>query len=179
MLDHESVALNNEFLGDEFMPLMDRKGNAIFGVKIKILRFLFKLISESTRQLRRLQSHHSFKSFMLEHSKSYPDFSEYKKRFGIFKENMKKVQFLRETERGSGKYGATKFADLTEEEFKERHLGLYTKQYDPVLNEFDSDLPPADIPDVALPESFDWRTKGAVTPVKNQGKNYENLEFQN
>jgi len=148
-LDHESVALNDELLGDEFMPLMDRK--------------------ESTRQLRRLQSHHSFKSFMQEHSKRYPDYSEYKKRFGIFKENMKKVQFLRETERGSGKYGATKFADLTEEEFKERHLGLYTKQYDPVLNEFDSDLPPADIPNVALPESFDWRTKGAVTPVKNQG----------
>ena len=93
---------------------------------------------------------------MQEHSKRYPDYSEYKKRFGIFKENMKKVQFLRETERGSGKYGATKFADLTEEEFKERHLGLYTKQYDPVLNEFDSDLPPADIPSVALPESFDW-----------------------
>merc|ERR1712115_38678 len=36
MLDHESVALNNEFLGDEFMPLVDRKGNAIFGVKIEI-----------------------------------------------------------------------------------------------------------------------------------------------
>ena len=35
-LDHESVALNDELLGDEFMPLMDRKGNAIFGVKIKI-----------------------------------------------------------------------------------------------------------------------------------------------
>ena len=34
-LDHESVALNDELLGDEFMPLMDRKGNAIFGVKIK------------------------------------------------------------------------------------------------------------------------------------------------
>ena len=29
--------------------------------------------------------------------------------------------------RGTGVYGGTKFADLTAEEFKERHLGLYTK----------------------------------------------------
>ena len=30
MLNHESVALNDESLGDEFMPLMDRKGNLNF-----------------------------------------------------------------------------------------------------------------------------------------------------
>ena len=121
------------------------------------------------RDLKKLQSHHSFKDFMRAHGKTYVDFEEYQKRFGIFKENMVKVQFLRETERATGVYGATKFADLTAEEFKERHLGLYPPVYDPVNNVYDSDLPDAEIPEIDLPKEFDWRQKGAVTPVKNQG----------
>ena len=125
--------------------------------------------AESTRDLKRLQSHHSFKAFMQAHGKDYADFAEYQLRFAIFKENMVKVQFLRETERGTGKYGATKFADLTQEEFKERHLGLYPARYNPVRNAFDSQLPDAEIPEIALPKEFDWRAQGAVTPVKNQG----------
>ena len=90
---------------------------------------------------------------------------------------MKKVQFLRETERGSAQYGPTKFSDLTEEEFKERHLGFYPPKYDPVMNVFESDLEEAEIPeDVELPDAFDWRTLGAVTPVKNQGKYLPNFK---
>lgn len=125
--------------------------------------------AESARDLKRLQSHHSFKQFMRAHNREYADFEQYQKRYTIFKENMLKVQFLKETERGTGTYGATKFADLTAEEFKEQHLGFYPKAYNPVDNVFHSDLPQAQIPNVDLPKEFDWRTKGAVTPVKNQG----------
>ncbi len=76
---------------------------------------------------------------------------------------MKKVQFLRETERGTGKYGASPFADLSEAEFRAQKLGLLKPN--PV-----SDLPKAEIPDVKLPAEFDWRHFNAVTPVKNQGE---------
>ena len=74
--------------------------------------------SESHRELKMLQSHHSFKSFVIKHKRNYENLEEYQKRFGIFKENMKKVQFLRETEKGSAEYGPTQFSDLTEQEFK-------------------------------------------------------------
>jgi hypothetical protein len=37
------------------------------------------------------------------HNKNYSDKDEYKRRFAIFKENMRKVQFLRVDERGTAR----------------------------------------------------------------------------
>ncbi len=34
---------------------------------------------------------------------NYTDHDEYKRRYAIFRENMKKIQFLRETERGTAR----------------------------------------------------------------------------
>ena len=83
---------------------------------------------------------------------------------------MKKVQLLRDTEQGTGEYGPTMFSDLTEEEFIEQNLGFYPPKYNPVSNAYESELLEAEHNDVEIPESFDWRDHGAVTPVKNQGK---------
>jgi len=55
-----------------------------------------------------------------------------------------------------------KFADMTAEEFK-KMLG-----YKPDLKQQDEAPPLFDTID--LPKSVDWRAKGAVTPVKNQGQ---------
>jgi len=119
---------------------------------------------ESRRSLKRLQSRSNFKKFMKKHGKRYANKREYHYRFGIFQENMKKVQFLRETELGTGVYGNSPLADLTEEEFKRDYLG-----YKPELKDPDVHWPNATIPNVPLPKSFDWRKHGAVTEVKNQG----------
>merc|ERR1711970_1030967 len=119
---------------------------------------------ESKKQLKELQSIGNFHAFMTEHNKSYPDREEFKRRYAIFRDNMKKVQFLRETELGTGEYGATALADLTETEFKQNHLGWKKQRDDP-----DVHWPAAEIPDVALPKEHDWRSLNAVTPVKNQG----------
>ncbi|XP_066986008.1 cathepsin L-like isoform X4 [Macrobrachium rosenbergii] len=105
----------------------------------------------------------AFKTFMKEHSKVYADHAEFKRRFNIFRQNMKKVYILQQNERGTAKYGATKFADLTELEFR-RILGL-RRDMKPEVSKMVS----AEIPDIDLPVEFDWREKGVVTPVKNQG----------
>jgi len=119
---------------------------------------------ESLRKLSEMQSLDHFHQFMNVHNKVYKTREEYKKRYGIFRANMKKVQFLQDTELGTGTYGATRMSDLTEQEFKEQHLGLNLNKDDPDIH-----WPAADIPEVDLPREFDWREQGAVTPVKNQG----------
>ena len=120
---------------------------------------------ESKQALKELQHHSNFKAFVQTHGKNYANEKEYGRRYKIFKQNMKKVQFLRETERGTGQYGVTPFADMTEKEFRTQKLGL--KQN---LAKDAPDWPEADIPDVSLPKSIDWRKMNAVTPVKNQGQ---------
>ncbi|XP_045131989.1 cathepsin L-like isoform X8 [Portunus trituberculatus] len=105
-----------------------------------------------------------FKSFMKQHNKSYKNKAEFKKRFKIFHQNMKKVHILQQNERGTAKYGPTKFADLTEREFR-KMLG-----FQPHMKPATSSMEPAVIPeDLEAPVSFDWRKHGVVTPVKNQG----------
>jgi len=121
---------------------------------------------EITKMKKKLHLHSlgAFHDFMNTHNKTYETKHEYKHRYRTFKKNMKKVYELQASELGSAVYGATHLADLTEEEFKRDYLGFNKLADDPDIH-----WPPADIPDIPLPESFDWREHGAVTKVKNQG----------
>ena len=85
------------------------------------------------------------------------------KRYDIFKSNMKRARKIQMKEKGSAKYGATEFADMTEEEFRKTHL---TPVWDQSYNKF---LQQAEIPTEGdAPDAWDWREHGAVTEVKNQ-----------
>ena len=110
-----------------------------------------------------LQSLSAFHSFMRAHNKTYRDQAEYKRRYRVFRSNMALVERLQAEERGSAVYGATHLADLSPEEFRAQHLGYSKLRDDP-----DVHWPQADIPDIPLPESHDWREHGAVSEVKNQ-----------
>ncbi|XP_066259509.1 uncharacterized protein [Euwallacea similis] len=106
----------------------------------------------------------AFGSFVKKFNKTYKSKEEYKYRLKVFGDNVNKIARLNEMEIGTAEYGITQFADLTEEEFSKSH------GYRPDLRT-DNELPfsQASIPDiVAIPKEFDWRTKGAVTEVKNQ-----------
>jgi hypothetical protein len=54
-----------------------------------------------------------FNDFINKYNKRYKNQAVYKRRFHIYRANMKKVELLQETEQGTAVYGATQFADLT------------------------------------------------------------------
>lgn len=106
-----------------------------------------------------------FEEFKLKFNRNYGDSLEHDMRFRIFKQNLFQIHQLNRFELGTAEYGLTEFADLTFDEYKMR-TGLRMRD-DVETNEIGNPL--ADIPNIELPESFDWRDKGAVTSVKNQG----------
>jgi len=93
----------------------------------------------------------------------YSTKSEYDKRFEIFKTNMDKI-----TEHNKGDHswrmGITQFSDMTPEEFKS-YVSCGSLKHKPSKTIFDA---PKD--SNATAGSVDWVSKGAVTPVKNQGQ---------
>ncbi|KAI6673070.1 hypothetical protein NL676_000976 [Syzygium grande] len=101
--------------------------------------------------------------WMARYGRVYKNIEERQSRFEIFKSN---VQWIESFNRASGKpykLGVNQFADLTNEEFKAR-------------NRFKSRMCSTEAASfkyenvTTVPSSMDWRKKGAVTPVKNQGQ---------
>lgn len=109
----------------------------------------------------------SFTEFMSTFGKVYDSDDEHNRRYWIFLNNMAKWNLLNLQEQGSAQYGPTQFADLTVEEFRQLYLSPIT---DKDMWYFEHDLVEAE--DIAGPmaASVDWRKKGVVTPVKNQGQ---------
>jgi len=102
-----------------------------------------------------------FVSFVEQFDKSYSH-EEFFNRYRVFKGW---VDFVREHNAGNHTWtaGVNQFSDLTTEEFRVQYLsGLIVP-----TGERDSTIV---LPDVNAPNDIDWRGKGAVTPVKNQGQ---------
>lgn len=110
------------------------------------------------------QSH--FNQFKLNHGRNYKDTEEETMRFQIFRNNLYLIRQLNKFEQGTAVYGVTEFADLTQIEYFHR-TGLLKRK-----DEFDNEIqnPLAEIPNIKLPKSHDWRDFDAITEVKNQGK---------
>eukprot|EP01018_Ginkgo_biloba_P020496 Gb_02025 [translate_table: standard] len=105
-----------------------------------------------------------FHKFMIEHEKFYLSAEEYSHRLGIFRKNLMRAienQALDPT----AVHGITPFSDLTEEEFESRYTGLLNVPH----NFINGGEPAPPLPVADLPSDFDWREKGAVSEVKNQG----------
>lgn len=97
-------------------------------------------------------------------SKAYKTKDEHDTKRTSFQQN---IEFIKthnnRADQGQESYrlGVNEFTDLSREAFRDIYLGehkhFYPKKY-------------ADLSKIVAPASVDWRTKGVVTPVKNQGQ---------
>jgi cathepsin L len=104
-----------------------------------------------------------FGKFAQKHGKTYVSAAEEAYRFRVFKKNLDFIN-AHNAKGLSYKVAVNHFADLTNAEFRERFLGTkFTR----------SKVAPSTHvvkANVKLPDTVDWRTKGAVTAVKDQGQ---------
>ena len=95
------------------------------------------------------------------------------RRFEIFKDNLRYIDEHNRPENNySYELGLNRFADLTNEEFRTVYLGKKSKpaRREKVSNRYKV------VEGDELPAEVDWRKKGAVPPVKDQGS-CGNLNF--
>ncbi|KAK1424800.1 hypothetical protein QVD17_20138 [Tagetes erecta] len=103
--------------------------------------------------------------WMVQHGRVYDTNAEKETRLKIFKKNVEYIESFNSFPYRSYKLAINKFADRTENEFK-----LYnTGHKDPIDSSvtLSTSFKYESVSEV--PDSIDWRKKGAVTQVKNQG----------
>ncbi|KAK6946296.1 Peptidase C1A, papain C-terminal [Dillenia turbinata] len=110
-----------------------------------------------------LNAEHHFSLFKRKFKKSYPTQQEHDYRFKVFSANLRRARRHQKLD-PSAVHGVTQFSDLTPAEFRRTYFGLKK----PLRLPSDASKAPI-LPTNDLPEDFDWRDKGAVTPPKNQG----------
>ncbi|EFO21301.2 ctsf protein [Loa loa] len=110
----------------------------------------------------------SFLDFIKKFKREYSSVAEQLDRFKKYMQNLHFVEKLQHEEKGTAIYGVTQFSDMSPEEFQKTMLpSLWWDRV--VSNGVEYDLKKFNLTFNNLPEQFDWRTKGVVTPVKNQG----------
>ncbi|PIA57788.1 hypothetical protein AQUCO_00500009v1 [Aquilegia coerulea] len=107
--------------------------------------------------------------WMAAHGRVYSDDSEKEQRFKIFEENVERIEYLNSNGNRTYKLSVNKFADQTNEEFQAARNG-YKSLSKPVKFSDASSFFKKHENVTAVPASMDWRKKGAVTPIKDQGR---------
>ncbi|KAH9604230.1 hypothetical protein KSS87_001866 [Heliosperma pusillum] len=98
------------------------------------------------------------------------DLDDKQKRFNVFKENVKHVHMVNQMDKPY-KLRLNQFADLTNSEFRTFYAGSKISHHKMFLDKetkSSRDFMYASV--TSVPPTVDWRKKGAVTPIKNQGQ---------
>ncbi|XP_010906543.1 oryzain alpha chain [Elaeis guineensis] len=110
-----------------------------------------------------------FEGWLVKYGRSYNTEKEW--RFEIFKNNVRFIDAhnaAADAGHHSFRLGLNHFADMTDEEYRAIYLGTRPAGHD-WMARVESDRYRYNASE-RLPNSVDWRTKGAVVAVKNQGK---------
>ena len=110
-----------------------------------------------------------FETYKSQYSKKYSSAKEEAKRLRIFVDNMKKAEKL-QAANPLATFGMNEFSDMSAQEFKIRHSA--EKHYAAAMRDHAKGphRKPTKEEEIKMGSSIDWRTKGAVTAVKNQGQ---------
>jgi len=131
---------------------------------MRVLIALFLLLSIILATA--LTNDKAFENWTKQHKKRYSSVAETVRRYEAFKSNAAFIN-KHNAEAAQGKHtyvlGLNHFADLTNNEYRAMYLG-YRQSNQTRSNIFKP------IRGVALPDEVDWRTKGIVTDVKDQGQ---------
>jgi len=101
------------------------------------------------------------------HKKSYSDLGAERVRYTIWLDNLKRIEAHNAAGQHTYTLGMNHFGDMTHEEFRAKMNGYRASAANNATRRLGSTfLPPAN---VEPPKAIDWREKGAVTKVKNQG----------
>jgi len=106
----------------------------------------------------------AFTNWMIQYEKSYTA-EEFQNRFNVFKQNMDYVEEWN-AKNSTTVLGMTVFADLTNAEYQSIYLGTRYNAEEVHIAASRIVLPEVNV----AAADVDWRTQGAVTPIKDQGQ---------
>jgi cysteine peptidase B len=107
-----------------------------------------------------------FQDFKARFNKTYASAAEEATRLGVFAANMQIAAQLNATN-PHAHFGANIFSDMTADEFQSRHNA---QQYFASVQSMQPPVAVSRAMHALAGEAVDWRTRGAVTGVKNQGQ---------
>lgn len=145
----------------------------ILFIALSILIFSNILCQESKKDLKFLQevdTLEAFQDYMHYHGKSYSTIDEFNKRYNAFITNY-------EASIEKAIHKLSKFMDYSKEEFKQKYLNLKLKDFklkseatETFKDESENETEKNGRNLQSTPSSFDWRDKGVVSSVKDQGE---------